>query len=128
MVGLGGWLPGLTSQSLAEPTNEEDGDGDVGNLPDIDLAYLRDLLGVLRDGRVTGFTLGNFAVAFAAPDNGFVNLPLAGRPVAKLVEDENQSISSASVAGFRHGGDGFRHPSLWPNQLGKTLQLDGSLK
>lgn len=115
---------------LVESTSEGAGDGDVGELPSIDLAYLRDLLGVLRDSRVTGFTLGNFAVAFAADDGGdFANLPLAGRPKTKLVEDENQSTSSVPVAGFRgERGDGFRHPSLWPGQMGKTLQLDGSLK
>lgn len=95
----------------------------------IDLAYLRDLLGLLRDMEVAAFTAEGFAVSFkqSGQFDPEAHVPFAGRPQAQVIEDEDRSTSSSRVRGFTEARDGFRNPNLWPGQAGKVLQFDGSL-
>lgn len=88
----------------------------------MDLAYLRDLLSLLSEFRVKGFTLDNLAVAFSEAE---VDPPLVGRTIEEVVVDENRSTSSRRVRGF-DGKNLWEHPSLWPTQAGRPLKFDGS--
>lgn len=88
----------------------------------MDLAYLRDLLSLLSEFRVKGFTLGNLAVAFSEAE---VDPPLVGRTLEEVVVDENRSTSSRRVKGF-DGKNLWEHPSLWPTQAGRPLKFDGT--
>ena len=86
----------------------------------MDLAHLRDLLGVLRDNDVHSFQAGGITVVFN--DKETVSYPVAGTPVAAAtVADDGHSTSTKRVGGFNH-------PSLYPWQNGKILRFDGSLE
>lgn len=88
----------------------------------MDLAYLRDLLSLLSEFRVKGFTLGNLAVAFGQDE---LDPPQVGRTVEQIVLDEGRSTSSRQVKGF-DGQNIWKHPALWQTQGGKPLKFDGS--
>ena len=99
-------------------------------LKELDLAHLRDLLGLLNEFRVAGFSAGGISVTFRAEDESIV--PLQGRTRAEAIKDEDASTSSRVVSGF--GGfadsanrkDGWHNPNLWPSQAGRVLKFDGS--
>lgn len=96
----------------------------------MDLAHLRDLLGLLRDMGVAAFSAGGIAVTFKDGGNddseiGGIHVPLKGRTKEKVVDDEDGSTSSKPVAGFK---DLWHNPNLWPNQAGKVIKFDGTLE
>ncbi len=85
----------------------------------MDLDHLRDLLALLRDSGVVSFQAGGMTVVFR-DDPG-----LSPAAAAKTVVDDGHGTSNRPVAGFK---DGFKHPSLWAAQNGKTLKFDGTLE
>jgi len=96
----------------------------------IDLAHLRDLLSLLKDMDVAAFSAGGVNVAFRVPEPGEVRVPLAGRKLAQVLQDEDASTSSRPVSGFNslEARDGFKNPNLWPGQGGRVLRFDGSFE
>lgn len=91
---------------------------------ELDLAYLRDLLSLLQEKGVSGFTCPGFAVTFSESESEHV--PAVGRTVEEVAQDEDRSTSSRRVKGFQDVST-WTHPSLWPAQGGKVLKFDGSL-
>lgn len=84
----------------------------------LDLAQMRDLLSLLKEFNVQGFTHGDFAVTFARDlDPDLVSVD--GRPV-RAGEDKQ------TVTGFSKPKQelaGFRNPSLWQEQGGKPYSF-----
>lgn len=90
----------------------------------IDLAHLRDLLNLLQESNVQSFQAGGMAVVFREEAS------IAPSAAPAMVPDDGHSTSNKPVAGFERKAapDGFRHPSLWAHQGGKTLRFDGALE
>jgi len=113
--------------SVPSPKTEqllETSPGESQELQELDLAHLRDLLGLLNEFRVAGFSAGGISVTFKAEDESIV--PLQGRTRTEAIKDEDASTSSKVVSGFGERKDGWHNPNLWPSQAGRTLKLDGS--
>ena len=87
----------------------------------IDVEELRDLFKLLTEFRVSTFQMGPLAVSFHEPEafSGFTQ-------TKARTEDDGHSTSSKRVDGFN--GPAARHPALWPNQNGKSLNLKGELE
>lgn len=92
----------------------------------VDLAYLRDLLSILNEHKVAGFSGAGIQVTFQ-DDTPWAGSGGSAKP-AITAEDENHSTSSKRVGGFATARDGFHHPSLWQNQNGKFLRFNGDLE
>lgn len=107
---------------LLETSPEDSQESEV----ELDLAHLRDLLGLLSEFRVAGFSAGGISVTFKAEDEPTV--PLLGRTRTEAIRDEDASTSSRPIAGFSESKDGWRNPNLWPSQAGRVLKFDGSLE
>lgn len=94
-----------------------------------DLAYLRDLLSLLKDMDVAAFNAGGITVSFKSPEvNDAIPGPdLKGRTRLATIKDEDKSTSSQPVAGFGTAPqrDGWKNPALWPDQNGRVLKLNG---
>lgn len=98
-----------------EPTENDEANTEVAL---IDLAHLRDLLGVLKDSGVHSFQAGGLTVVFNEPEiPTFITKPTTAATVA----DDGHSTSTKRV-------DGFKNPILYPWQNGKMLRFDGSLE
>lgn len=100
------------------PTSDDSG---------LDLAHLRDLLSLLQEKRVSTFqqdATGSLVIVFKEDGEGF-----APSALPAMVADDGHGTSNRPVAGFeRKPAGGFRHPSLWSQQGGKALRLDGKLE
>ena len=85
----------------------------------VDLAQMRDLLALLKEFNVQGFTQGDFAITFARdldPELVSVN----GRRVKSDDDDETE------VTGFKRpvpALTGFKNPGLWASQGGKPYSF-----
>lgn len=93
----------------------------MANQEGLDLQELRDLLTLLVEKRVSGFSGCGIAVSFMdeAPYSG------TGAVSAVKTVDDGHSTSTKRVGGFER--EGFAHPSLWPSQSGKVLTFKGEL-
>lgn len=84
---------------------------------------------LLRDSDVVAFSAGGIQVTFKDPQPNFEHrVPLRGRTPEQVLLDEDRGTSSAPIRGFSEIKDGFKHPSLWPGQAGKTLKLNGEFE
>jgi hypothetical protein len=86
---------------------------------------LRDLLKILNEHKVAGFSGGDIQVTFQEETpTGWTTVKGTSQ------EDEDRSTSSRQVGGFKAGAsrDGFMHPSLWQGQNGKILRFNGDLE
>lgn len=95
----------------------------------LDLAHLRQLLGLLLDMDVAEFEAPGIKVAFKT-NTYDSHLPLKGRTVEQVLVDEDRSTSSKPVRGFSDSGqkDVWHNPALWAGQSGKVLKFDGSFE
>lgn len=84
----------------------------------LDLAYLRDLLSLLREHKVQAFQVEGMGVTFVEESEEAV---ARSNLTPKQVEDENRSTSSTPVGGFKS-------PTLWPTTNGKRLNFRGELE
>lgn len=84
----------------------------------VDLAQMRDLLSLLREFNVQGFTQGDFAITFARDlDPDLISVD--GRRIHK---DEEE----VEVTGFKKPAPpptGFKNPGLWREQGGKPYSF-----
>ena len=121
-----------TDPALPQPSQAVEGT-DVGAEP-MDLAYLRDLLGVLTNFRVAAFSHAGFGITFHPVQSddagsGYI-VPLKGRTKEKAVEDEDGQTSSVPVRGFNFKvqdvDNPWKNPVLWPAQHGRVLKFDGT--
>ena len=82
---------------------------------------MRDLLTLLREFKVQGFTQGEFAITFARDlDEDLVSVD--GKQVRRT-DDEDE----VEIVGFREKTEarpsGFKHPGLWKDQGGKPYSF-----
>lgn len=85
----------------------------------LDLAHLRDLLSLLREFKVQGYTQGDFAVTFARDlDPDLISVD--GKLVKHDVETEVTGFKKTQVDAH---SSGFKHPSLWQSQGGKPYSF-----
>lgn len=85
----------------------------------VDLAQMRDLLSLLKEFNVQGFTQGDFAITFARDlDPDLVSVD--GRRIKSKDDDEME------VTGFKKPTaplTGFKNPGLWAAQGGKPYSF-----
>jgi hypothetical protein len=107
-------VTGVEANDQGEPVADSEG---------LDLSELRDLLALLVEKRVSGFSGCGIAVSFQDPDPYTSSKAVA--VTAAQTQDDGHSTSSKRVGGFER--EGFAHPSLWPGQSGRVLKFDGEL-
>lgn len=83
----------------------------------VDLDFLRELLAVLNEGNVAGFSCGDLQVTF----NGD-RAPSIGRSVKQVQADEDRTTSSRPVGGFKSP---WHDPTLWADRGGSPLSFNG---
>lgn len=93
--------------------------GDMAQASDaIDLAFLRDLLVLLRDSHVSRFSAAGISVMFKNdPERNYEHFSSSAH--------EEASLNFRAVTGPK---DGWKNPLLWPGQGGKILKFDGTLE
>jgi hypothetical protein len=93
----------------------------------LDLAHLRDLLGLLRDMQVHQFSAGGISVGFHG--KGYEPPEMTAAEKAAEMTDDGHSTSNRRVSGFsKESITAWNNPLLWPGQNGKRLRFDGSLE
>lgn len=87
----------------------------------LDLDHLRDLLTLLREFKVQGFTQGDFAVTLARDlDPDLISVD--GKPVKPSTETEVTGFKKAQPLDPHMSG--FKHPSLWQSQGGRPYSFN----
>ena len=78
---------------------------------------------------MAGFSDGRMQITFHEPPSVDPWEKTGAAKVVEAVGDDGHSTSPKRVAGFNNEpAQGFKHPSLWPSQNGKTLRFTGNLE
>jgi hypothetical protein len=87
---------------------------------ELDLALLRDLLRLLREFGVSSFSGAGLSLSIPRATSQLGTI--------RTVEPDPEQSEEGEPPRRAPLTDGFKHPSLWPDQNGRLLRFDGSLE